>query len=59
MILEEKRIELDLSIKEVTSRLGIPYRTWQDWESGRRTPSNWVVDLIIFKLEKEKENEEL
>jgi DNA-binding transcriptional regulator YiaG len=26
---------------------GIPYRTVQDWKSGRRNPAPWIVGLIV------------
>jgi DNA-binding transcriptional regulator YiaG len=30
--------------------LGIPLRTIEDWDSGRRKPPEYVVSLIIYKL---------
>ena len=30
---------------------GIPLRTIQNWESGVRTPPDWVVELITFRVE--------
>jgi DNA-binding transcriptional regulator YiaG len=30
---------------------GIPLRTLQDWEHGKRTPPEWVVKLIAFRVE--------
>ena len=30
---------------------GIPLRTIQNWESGVRTPPDWVVELIAFRVE--------
>lgn len=30
---------------------GIPLRTIQNWESGIRTPPEWVVELIAFRVE--------
>lgn len=30
---------------------GVPFRTLQGWDSGRRTPPEYIVDLIRFKLE--------
>ena len=34
--------------------LNIPIRTIQEWEQGRRTPPVYVVELIKYKIEKEK-----
>ena len=41
-----------LSQQGVTDTLGIPKRTIQDWESGKRTPPGWAEALVIEKLEK-------
>lgn len=30
---------------------GIPLRTIQDWEHGKRKPSDWTVELIAFRVE--------
>lgn len=33
------------------SRLtGIPLRTLEDWEAGRRSPAPWVIELLAFRL---------
>lgn len=45
-----------LSQTEFGKRLGgIPLRTIQNWESGERTPPEWVVELIAFRVENDKE----
>ncbi len=36
-------------------RFGIPIRTVQDWYAGRRTPPDYVVDMIIELLEHDAE----
>ena len=33
--------------------LGIPRRTVQDWEAGKRQPPEYIVELIEYKLERE------
>ena len=40
-----------LSQQGVTDTLGIPKRTLQDWESGKRTPPGWAEALVVEKLE--------
>lgn len=30
---------------------GIPVRTLQDWEAEKRKPSNWVVELIAYRVQ--------
>lgn len=41
-----------LSQQGVTDTLGIPRRTLQDWESGKRTPPGWAEALVVEKLER-------
>ncbi len=40
--------------KEFSLRTGIPVRTLEDWESGRRTPPEYIPRLIGYQLEYEK-----
>ena len=42
-------------MKEVSTLLGIPYRTWQDWESGQRPCPSYTEKLIIYYLDHEVE----
>ena len=41
-----------LSQQGVTDSLGIPKRTLQDWEAGKRTPPGWAEALVVEKLNK-------
>ena len=41
-----------LSQQGVTDTLGIPKRTLQDWEAGKRTPPGWAEALVVEKLNK-------
>lgn len=50
--IKEARQAAGLSQQGVTDALGIPKRTLQDWESGKRTPPGWAEALVIEKLEK-------
>lgn len=50
--IKEARQAAGLSQQGVTDILGIPKRTLQDWESGKRTPPGWAESLVIEKLEK-------
>lgn len=45
------REKAEMSIKELSDLLGAPYRTVQDWNSGKRTPPEWLQKLIIEKIE--------
>lgn len=50
--IREARQAAGISQQGVTDALGIPRRTLQDWESGRRTPPGWAEALVVEKLEK-------
>ena len=50
--IREARQAAGLSQQGVTDALGIPKRTLQDWESGRRTPPEWAEALVVEKLGK-------
>ena len=41
----------DLSQTAMTKRFGIPLRTVQDWHGGRRTPPDYVVELIAYRVQ--------
>ena len=48
------RAELGMNRKEFAEWLGIPYRTMQEWELGRRAMPQYVLDLIVYKVRNEK-----
>ena len=50
--IKDARKAAGLSQQGVTDALGIPRRTLQDWESGRRTPPGWAEALVVEKLKK-------
>ena len=50
--IKDARQAAGLSQQGVTDTLGIPRRTLQDWETGKRTPPGWAEALVIEKLEK-------
>ena len=50
--IRDARKAAGLSQQGVTDALGIPRRTLQDWESGKRTPPGWAEALVVEKLEK-------
>lgn len=43
-----------LTQAELARRFGIPLRTVQDWHAGRRTPPDYVVNMIVKILEYEQ-----
>ncbi len=50
MTIKEARTFAGLTQKQVYEVVGVPMRTLQDWENGRRTPPEWVERLVVEKL---------
>ncbi len=42
--------------REFCQYFGIPYRTIQDWELGNRKMPEYLLRLMVYKVEKEKLN---
>lgn len=45
------RIGAGLTQKQLSEWLNIPLRTIEEWDSGRRTPPEYVADMIVEKIE--------
>ena len=58
MEINEKIRELRESVgenrRQFSDHIGIPIRTIEDWEAGRRTPPAYIPRLIAYQLEYEK-----
>lgn len=52
--IRELRESVGLSRKEFSVHTGIPVRTLEDWEAGRRTPPEYIPRLIAYQLMYEK-----
>lgn len=52
--IKEARISANLTQDAMEEKLGIPKRTIQDWEAGRRNPPEYVERLVIAELERIK-----
>lgn len=50
----ELRKETGLNRKEFSQHFGIPLRTVEDWEAGRRMPPEYIPRLIKYQIEYEK-----
>jgi DNA-binding transcriptional regulator YiaG len=46
------RIERKLSQRAAAAALGVPFRTLQDWEYGKRMPRGLARELIVQRLER-------
>lgn len=51
MTLKELRQITELSQRGMSERLGIPLRTWEDWESGRRKMPEYLMRLMIYYIQ--------
>ena len=52
--IKELRESTGMSRKEFSEHTGIPVRTMEDWEAGRRTPPEYIPRLIAYQLKYEK-----
>ena len=50
----ELRKEAGENRKELLMHMGIPVRTLEDWEAGRRTPPEYIPRLIEYQMKYEK-----
>lgn len=55
-ILKEERVEYGITQKELSEITDIPLRTIENWESGKRHPSSWVVKLLKSYLKQYPKN---
>lgn len=44
------REKTGMTRKEFSNHTGIPVRTLEDWEAGRRTPPGYIPRLIAYQL---------
>ncbi len=49
------REQTGMNRKDFSEWLGIPYRTMQEWELGRRVMPEYVLRLIAYKVSNEKQ----
>lgn len=52
--IKELRIQTGLNRKDFSAYIGIPLRTIEDWEAGRRTPPEYIPRLIDYQLKYEE-----
>lgn len=48
------RKKIDMNRKEFSVYMGIPLRTLEEWEAGRRKMPDYVLRLIEYKVKVEK-----
>ena len=54
MNIKELRTAAKMTQKAFAEYFNIPKRTIEDWEAERRTPPQYLVELIEYKLKNEK-----
>lgn len=52
--IRELRTQTGMNRKDFSEHLGIPLRTIEDWEAGRRKPPEYIPRLIVYQLMYEK-----
>lgn len=52
--IKELREKTGMTRKEFSNHTGIPVRTLEDWEAGRRTPPEYIPRLIAYQLKYEE-----
>ena len=48
------REQTGLSRKDFSAHIGVPLRTIEDWEAGRRRPPEYIPRLISYQLKYEE-----
>ncbi len=51
--IKELREKMGMNRREFCDYYGIPYRTVQDWEAGKRELPDYLLRLIIYRAEME------
>ena len=52
--MKEIRKKAGLNRREFSEYMGIPIRTLEEWEAGRRKMPDYVLRLIVYKIETEE-----
>ena len=55
--IKEARKAAGLTQKQVYEILGIPARTQQDWEAGKRNPAPWLEEMVLREYQRISKNE--
>ena len=54
MKIKELRESIGMNRRQFSEHTGIPIRTLEDWEAGRRTPPEYVPRLLVYMLKYEE-----
>lgn len=53
MTIKELRLSARMTQREFAGYFNIPLRTIENWETGKRNPPEYLIELIRYKLKKE------
>lgn len=56
--IREARKAAGLTQLQVKELLGIPTRTQQDWEAGKRNPAPWLEEMVVREYARVSKNKE-
>jgi len=51
--LREIRKNIGMTQEQMADFLGVPYRTYQNWELGTNEPPEWAFNMILEKISSE------
>jgi DNA-binding transcriptional regulator YiaG len=51
--LKSLRESVGMNLTDFSAHLGIPRRTMDDWEKGKRKPPDYILELISYRLKYE------
>lgn len=54
MTIKELRLSARMTQKQFAGYFNIPLRTIENWETGKRNPPEYLIELIRYKLKKEE-----
>ena len=54
MTIKELRLSTRMTQREFAGYFNIPLRTIENWETGKRNPPEYLIELIRYKLKKEE-----
>lgn len=58
MLIKQTRLDYGLTQKELSELTEIPLRTIENWESGKRNPSDWVEKMVFAYLAQYPKNQD-
>lgn len=48
--IKELRLKLGITQAELSKKLGVPLKTWVNWEQSKSNPVSWARKLLVKEL---------